>query len=294
VSTLDNFAALQVAADRAGLSTAGVEIIKIGDNALYRLPNHIVARVSRPGRTSAAFKEIAVARWLERLEVPAVHALDRINQPIRVEDRCITFWHELPPHRSATTRQIAAVLRVLHTAPPPDDFLLPVLNPFVGLTERLDAACSLNRSEHSWLVQRIQVLRETYERFSYDRDRTRVVHGDAHDGNIVTVDGGSVVLLDLEWAAVGPPEWDLVSIAVENDSATWCPDDDYAEFVEGYGEDVRDWPHYEMIRGIHELRMTCYVAELSNDQPAAREETTFRIDCLRGVHGARPWPWKAM
>ncbi|MGH3567799.1 MAG: hypothetical protein ACRDRH_17570 [Pseudonocardia sp.] len=31
--------------------------IKISDNALDRLPDRIVARVSRPGRTTAAFKE---------------------------------------------------------------------------------------------------------------------------------------------------------------------------------------------------------------------------------------------
>lgn len=294
MSTLDNFAALQVAADTAGLTTEGAEIIKIGDNALYRLPDQVVARVSRPGRTTAAFKEIAVARWLERLEVPAVRALNTIEQPLRVEDRCITFWQELPLHRDATTGQVAAALRLLHTVPPPDHFSLPALDPFDGLVKRLDAASSINESERSWLTIQLNTLREDYRRFSDDRDRTCVVHGDAHGSNIVAVDDGSVVLLDFERMAIGPPEWDLVSIAVENDSTTWCTDDDYAEFVEGYGEDVKKWPQYELVRSIRELRMTCYIAELASDQPAAREETTFRIDCLRGVHGRRPWPWKAM
>lgn len=291
---LDNFATLRVAAGRAGLSTEGAEIIKIEDNALYRLPDQIVARVSRPGRTTAAFKEVAVARWLERLEVPAVRALDRIEQPIRVEERCITFWQELPPHRGATTRQVAAALRVLHSVRPPDDFSLPQLDPFVGLTERLDAAASLKGSERSWLTEQLETLRESYRLLTDDRDRACVVHGDAHGGNIVATDDELAVLLDLERVAIGPPEWDLVSTAMENDSTTWCTDDDYAEFVEGYGEDVKDWPQYELFRNIRELRKACYVAELAGDQPAAREETTFRIDCLRGVHGPRPWPWKAM
>jgi len=94
---LDHAAALHAAAAPAGVDTEGAEIIKIGDNAFYRLPHQIVARVSRPGRT-AAFKEVAVARWLARLDVPAARVLDELDQPIQVNDRYVTFWQELPPH----------------------------------------------------------------------------------------------------------------------------------------------------------------------------------------------------
>lgn len=92
------------------MAAEDAEIIKIGDNVLYRLPDRIVARVSRPGRTTAAFKEVAVARWLARLDVPAVRALDGVDQPVQVDDRCITFWQELHPHHNATNGQVATAL----------------------------------------------------------------------------------------------------------------------------------------------------------------------------------------
>ena len=46
--------------------------MRLGENALYRLPGGIVARVSRVGQFAAAAREVAVARWLEANHVPAV------------------------------------------------------------------------------------------------------------------------------------------------------------------------------------------------------------------------------
>jgi len=169
-----------------------------------------------------------------------------------------------------------------------------VLDPFVGLRERLNAAVTLEESERSWLIHQLATARESYDQVKGSRERARVLHGDAHGGNIVATTDGEVVLLDFERVAIGPPEWDLVSIAVENDSVTLCTDADYAELVDEYGEDVKNWPHYEMFRSIRELRMTCYIAELANDHPAARDEARFRVECLRGEHGERPWPWTPM
>lgn len=33
--------------------------------------------------------------------------------------------------------------------------------------------------------------------------------------------------------------------------------------------------------------MTCYLAQ----HPRARSEAEFRVACLRGKHGPRPWNW---
>lgn len=185
---LDHAAALHAAAAQAGVDTEGAEIIKIGDNALYRLPHQIVARVSRPGRT-AAFKEVAVARWLARLDIPAVRVLDELDQPIQIDDRYVTFWQELSPHCWATTGQVAAALRLLHSLPLPHDVTLPSFDPFVGLSEHLDAAANIDRSERSWLTHHLATVHESYDQVEGNRERARVLHGDAHGENIIVVSG---------------------------------------------------------------------------------------------------------
>ena len=68
----------------------------------------------------------------------------------------------------------------------------------------------------------------------------------------------------------------------------------YAEFVASYGQDVTAWAHYADFRDIRELRMTCYIAQLVQDRPAAKDETSLRIECLRGKPGERPWPGAPM
>lgn len=55
-----------------GLDTGGAEPIRIAENAIWRLPGKVVARISRPGGTPAASREIAVANWLADNGVPAV------------------------------------------------------------------------------------------------------------------------------------------------------------------------------------------------------------------------------
>lgn len=76
-------AALAEACDIAGLDPAGAELIRLGENAVFRLrATPVIARVGRSAeRSAAAEREVAVSRWLAREGVPAVTALD-IDQPI--------------------------------------------------------------------------------------------------------------------------------------------------------------------------------------------------------------------
>ncbi|WP_344313635.1 aminoglycoside phosphotransferase family protein [Fodinicola feengrottensis] len=289
----DHFDAMLAAAEKLHISTNGAEPIRIGDNAIYRLAGGVVARVSRPGRSAAAAKEVAVARWLERNSIPTVIALPDIEQPVFVADRAVTFWRELPPHHEGTLLQVAQALRVLHCLPQPENFVLPDLDPFVGLIGRIDAMPTISPDEREWLVGHLDHLRTRHAE-EISSLRTCVVHGDAHSGNIVSTEDGTVLFLDFERAAIGPPEWDLVSSAVEYDSAGWISDSEYGSFVEGYGQDVLAWPHYDIFRDIREMRMTCYVAQLASDHKDAKGEASLRIACLQGRRGPRPWTWAPM
>jgi hypothetical protein len=110
--------ALVAACQAAGLSAAGAERIRAGENTLYRLPGSVVARVTRPGQLDAATKEVRVSRWLRSFGVPVVEALNDLEQPVAIDGRAVTFWRELPSHRHSTIPELAEVLRRLHALPP--------------------------------------------------------------------------------------------------------------------------------------------------------------------------------
>lgn len=278
------------ACEHGGLDPRTARPVRLGENAIYRVAGGVVIRIARPGQLSAAGKEVRVARWLAEQGVPAVRVLDDIEQPIELDGRAVTFWEELPPHRPGTPVEIAAALRRLHDLPVPSDLLQP-LDPFVRLDERIDAGTTLCPDDREWLRNRLVALRADYYRALPARLSARVVHGDAYGGNIVTTETGETVLLDLERCSIGPPEWDLVSIAIRHTSLRWLSAVEYAAFCRRYGRDVTTWPGFDLIRDIRELRMTLYRVQRAAENATDHREAELRISCLRGRRGPRPWDW---
>jgi aminoglycoside phosphotransferase (APT) family kinase protein len=274
---------------KAGLDASGAEPIRLGENAIFRLTSRVVVRIGRRGQSTAAEKEVRVARWFDDHSVPAVRALPGVAQPLEVEQHPVTFWEELPPHRHGTAVEVAVALRQLHDLPVPDGLLGP-LDPFVRLSERIDVGVTLAPDDRAWLREHLDALREQYRTLPAGMAH-RVVHGDAWGGNIVTTDDGRTVLLDLERCSVGPPEWDLVSIALRRGSFGWLSDADYQSFAIRYGHDVTEWTGYELLRDIRELRMALYRVQRAAEHPGEQAEAQLRVACLRGRCGPRPWNW---
>ncbi|MFI7694268.1 phosphotransferase family protein [Nonomuraea sp. NPDC049655] len=284
---------LDAASRRASLDPSGAELMRLGENALFRLPGGIVARVSRPGQLAAAKREVAVARWLEANHVPAVQTRPDIDQPIEVDGRAVTWWQELPPHRPGTALTVATALRHLHDLPPPTAFDIGRLDPFVRLSERIDRASTLTEADRTWMRTHLAELKTRYEELPKGLPET-VVHGDAWTGNVVTTDDGEAVLLDLERCSIGPPEWDLTSTAVKAFTLAGITANDYNTFVGTYEHDVTPWPGFEALRDIREFRMTCMAAQVAGENPQWHDEVLLRLACLRGEHGPRPWTWTAV
>lgn len=273
---------------QAGLTAAGAQVIRIAENAIFGLPGQVVVRIARPGQLTAAAKEVRISRWLAHHDVPAVRALDGVHQPLEVRGRAVTFWEQLPPHRHGTPGEVADALRRLHNLLVPE-FLGPVA-PFARLAQRIDAATTLPAQDRSWLRGRLGELQRCYITLPEGMAR-QVIHGDAWVGNVVTTSDGRTVLLDLERCSIGPPEWDLVSTAIKHTSFGWVSAQDYRDFCDRYGHDVTTWSGFALLRDIRELRMTCYLAQHAAEHPHAGKEAAFRVACLRGNHGPRPWTW---
>ncbi|MEV6602816.1 aminoglycoside phosphotransferase family protein [Kutzneria sp. NPDC051319] len=283
---------LDVAGRLAGLATAGAELIRDGANVMYRLPHGIVARIGRVGTAETARREIWASRWLAQSGLQVVTALDDVEQPTVVASQPITWWRLLPPHRPATPAELGLVLRKLHALPMPSDSPFPALDPFADLHERIGVASSVSADDIAWLQQHLAELRAAYEQLPPGLS-TRVVHGDAWQGNIAVPDDGQPVLLDLETMSIGRPEWDLISLAVDRTDFERITANEYADFVDTYGgHDVIAWPGFRTLASLRELRWLSFVLNKASTNERAAAESRHRVACLRG-EVARPWAWSA-
>jgi aminoglycoside phosphotransferase (APT) family kinase protein len=282
--------AVLVEACRAtGLRWEGARPVRIAENQTWQL-GAVVARIARPGQDQAATGEVQAARWLADHQVPVVRPLD-VDQPVIADGHPVTFWEHIPgPHTPGSPRDLARTLRHLHGLPRPP-FPVRPLDPFVRVPERLDAATTLPAPDRAWLTGLLNDLRAQWaEHRSAGRWLDTTVHGDAWPGNIIRTPTG-VRVLDLERFSLGPPEWDLVSTAVRTFTTGATSAAEYDEFAIAYGQDVTEWYGYPLLAAARELRMVTYAAQHAAAVPRWRDQAQYRVDCLRGRHGPRPWTW---
>jgi aminoglycoside phosphotransferase (APT) family kinase protein len=285
---------LSQACSAAGLSVEGAEPIRLAENQIWRLPKHqVIVRVSRPGQTAAARREVRVARWLAEHGMPAVRLAEDLDEQLVETDggHPVTFWTELPPHEHGSSTDVAQLLCQLHALPLPD-FELGTVDPFVRIPERLQAATTLDEGDRAWLHGLHQDLAAAWAERPEGRPLC-AVHGDAWPGNLVRTAHGPV-MMDLERFSLGPPEWDLVSTAVGRRTTGSVSDADYEQFCSTYGFDVTEWPGYAVLAGARELRMVTYAAQHAASNPEWAQQAQLRVDCLRGRRGPRPWNWKGI
>ncbi|MFJ8980164.1 aminoglycoside phosphotransferase family protein [Streptomyces sp. NPDC102282] len=282
---------LEQACSAAGLNPEGAEALRLAENQIWRLPGQrVIVRIAREGQSAAASREVRVARWLAEENVAAVRLID-VKQPVEVDGRPVTFWAELPPQEHGSVEDLALLLSQLHSLPAPD-IELGYLDPLVRVEERLQAATTIRDDDREWLHGLHRDLAAAWA----DRPAglpDRAVHGDAWPGNIVrTVDG--VLMMDLERFSVGPPEWDLVSTAVRAKTTGAVSMREYDRFCAEYGHDVTAWEGYPILARVRELRMVTYAVQHASSNEEWIRQAQYRIDCLRGRSGPRPWSWQGI
>lgn len=281
---------LKAACAEAGFPADGAEIVRISENAIFRLPGHVVARISQPGSDRAA-KEIRVAQWLAANGIPAVRPLT--TEPVTIDSRSVTFWEELPPHTRGSPAGIAKTVRRLHQLPIPEDLHLSPLAPFVQLDERIDAATTLRPDDRDWLRSYIADLQQRFENHLPPGRPPCAIHGDPWGGNAIGLPDGTVVLLDLERFSTGPPEWDLIPTLMGHLHHRLVTETEYHDFCHTYGLDVTTWDGCELLLRIRESRSVCWFARQAaqTGNSAIQAEAELRLACIRGERGPRPWPW---
>jgi aminoglycoside phosphotransferase (APT) family kinase protein len=283
-------ALLQQACVLGGLDAEGARLLRMGSNAVYHLSAPVVVRVSRQGAdVEAARRTIAVARWLESVDYPAVRAIP-IDQPIIIDEHVITFWESVSDdgEQYATVAEVAQVLARLHTLVAPDDLKLPALSPFENANKRISANQWLPPTDRSFLMAQLVKLREEYAELEFALT-PGVIHGDAGIGNVLHDSQGKPVVIDLDEFSIGPREWDLALTAVYFDSFGWHTRMEYEMFVRVYGFDVMQWSGYPVMRAVREFLMVTWVIQKAAETELAAVEAGKRIEALRTGASRKDW-----
>ncbi|MFJ6831864.1 aminoglycoside phosphotransferase family protein [Streptomyces sp. NPDC091209] len=285
---------VMVAACRAaGLDGRDAELIRLGENALFRLASApVIVRVARGEEWLATARtEVAVSQWLAGEGFPAARVVEDLQQPFLIGGHPVTFWHLIVEgDRKATYGELGAVLRDLHSLSVPDGLRLPSFDPFDKQDLRLNRAV-IPDDDKVFLRKRWRELRDKYAELRFETAKGPV-HGDAHVQNLMVDDQGQVILIDFEAFCFDHPEWDLMVTAVEHHSLGWQTDEQYADFVAAYGRDLYHWDGYETLRGLQEFGMTTWLMQNVQEDERTAAEYRRRIAGLRNDDGPRNWrPW---
>lgn len=294
VFTPDNTATtLAQACQIVGLTPEGAQLMRLGSNAVYRVNGSVIARISHKGtETGESERAIAVARWLESVDYPAVRAIN-VEQPVTAGGRPVTFWLAVAdgPDDWATTDEIADVIRRLHALDMPANLDLPRLEPFTKASDRIDQAVALKSNDREFLLHRLTELQDQWLKLEFHLP-SGVIHGDASVGNVLRDRNGIPTLMDLDSFAIGPREWDLVLTALYYEHFGWHTRDEYQEFASVYGFDVMTWPGYPVMRDVREFLMVTWLAQKSGENEETAAEVAKRIETLRTGGSRRDWkPW---
>ncbi|AUG79296.1 hypothetical protein CFP65_4552 [Kitasatospora sp. MMS16-BH015] len=264
-----------------------IEPIRVRDNAMLRIPGQrTVIRVHQEGELDTAVRELRAADWLRSHRVLAPEPI--VPDPVSVDGRPVTFWDDLGPATAADPADTARSLRALHSLRVPTHLGLPRFTlPDFG--ERIDQALTDGRSK-VWLRYHAAELAHRWEAIEWP-DPWCVIHGDPSPHNtMATPDGAHLV--DLERFSVGPRQWDQATVMFQSDTLA-DPPARWEAFRDAYGEDVTTWCSYTTIRDIRSFELALFALRHADKSDHARHQADYRLACLMGRGGDRPWGWVA-
>lgn len=273
-----------------GLPSGDAELLRLGENAIFRVRGHqrqLVVRISRSlTRMPIVERELCVARWLDTAGVPVARPFDDLVQPVVVGGHPVSVWHFVDTGMDRPgVGDLARLLRQVHAVQDgPCD--LPQLDPLVHVESRIRGADRLESADRDFLLDWSDQLRQRYAGLDFAL-RPGFIHGDAHTGNLLGT-AGRAVLTDFEMVAVGPREWDLAPLAVIH-ARFGLTDHAYRDFVDEYGFDVESWPGFPVLRDIRELTMTAWLMQNLAEGPAVADEVSLRIASIRDGNTHRAW-----
>jgi hypothetical protein len=255
----------------------GAELLSFGENAVFAA-GRLVVKVGRDAELlDRARREVRIADWLAKHDVPAVRSAE--SEVRLIEGHPVAYWQRLPDSlRPAEPADVAPLLKLVHALPEPD-FGLPPRDLLGGVERWLRAAGdAIDPADAAYLRRRRDDFAAAAAGLVPHLPRGPI-HGDALPRNVHIGPDGPV-LMDLETFSADLREHDLIVQALSRDrygvSAAA-----YDAFTAAYGWDVTDWPGSPTLRGARETAGCAWVAQHAPANPAALAEFRRRMASLR-------------
>ena len=282
--------ALYEAARFLGIDAVRAEILRIGHCAVVSLPaSGLVVRVARPGSSLERVRaELAFARHIAAAGIPAVQpAVEVASEPVVTTAGPVTFWPLLRPGAAAMDcGWLGRTLRRLHSLPLPAD-LVSLWDP-IGVVERRVDAYAVSRDARADFVSLFRKAaanaREVLDELALSH-RAALIHGDP--ANVFTTDEGPM-LIDFDLSGIGPPTWDLASIAIRQRRFALA-DGELGKFIDAYGSELFYGKAFERLLRVRELLDCSFVLSVSGEDTRAQEELAVRLRALRGDSDRSTW-----
>jgi hypothetical protein len=278
-------------ADQLGTTSNDARLLRLTNNAVYALPNaELVIRITRSyGLQDRVRKVVDLACWFNEIDAPTIRLAPSIDQPLSTGDLLATVWRYIKPTApEPTVANLGTVLREFHDLGLPP-FSLPMWDPVGDVRRRLADAEALRDEDHALMVEWCDNLEPRIAELN-DRTDRRLVHADAHVGNLLHRPDSRMVLCDFDATCVGPWQVDLVAVPVGE--ARFGRQGTHHELASSYGYDVTTDPDWPILREARELKMVAAAVPLLASTPGVAEEFAVRLRSIdRADTGARWTPF---
>ncbi|WP_286047714.1 aminoglycoside phosphotransferase family protein [Verrucosispora sp. FIM060022] len=277
----------QIAAELA-VPSDDARLLQLTNNAVFALPKaKLVIRIARTHRLHDRVAKVTdLARWFAAIDAPTIRLAPAVQGPVALGNLLASVWTYVPNTPPApTVDDLGQVLREFHSLPAsPVD--LPGWDPIGDARRRLADAEGLRRNEHDFLSRWCDRL-EPQVTALIQRTTPRLVHGDAHVGNLLRAPSARVVLCDFDATCLGPWQVDLAAVAVGE--ARFGGVGNHARLAAAYGFDVTTDPGWPLLREARELKMIAAAVPLLASSSAVATEFRCRIRSVQSNDHAARW-----
>jgi hypothetical protein len=275
-------------AERLHVDATGAHLLRLTNNAVFALPcADLVVRITRTHRLHARVQKVAnLGAWFPTVDAPTIRLAEDIEQPVADGHLLATIWQYVrpsPPVIDAT--DLGNVLRTFHRLDPPP-FDLPRWDPIGDARARIWDAEALDDADREYLLAWCDRLAPSLDAFAAST-KTGLLHGDAHEGNLLRDGSGKVLLCDFDATCIGPFQVDLVP--PPTNETRFGPTGGHAKLAEAYGYDITTDPAWPLLREARELKMIAAGAPLLASAPGVAAEFQLRLNSIRHNDATVRW-----
>ncbi|WP_232234160.1 aminoglycoside phosphotransferase family protein [Micromonospora chokoriensis] len=281
-------AAMRDVAAALDVSAEGARLLQLTNNAVFALPQPgIIIRIARTHQLlDRVTKVVQLGQWFAEIDAPTIRLVHDVEQPVQFGSLAASVWRYVPPQSPApTVEDLGLVLREFHALDVPS-FGLPAWDPVGDARRRLADAEGLDANDRKFLVEWCDRLEPQLIALGR-RGEPKLIHGDAHVGNLLRDLSGRAILCDFDATCVGPWQVDLAALAVGE--IRFGSKGSHRALTLAYGFDVSSDPSWAYLREARELKMISAAVPLLNTSPLIAAEFTNRLRSIRQKNLTTRW-----